>query len=63
MLTDKKIYIKYADKGRKITMWKSSRVLNINIKNLIIIIFFFLDKTMFTSILNTDILNTIKFYN
>lgn len=45
-------------------MWKSSRVLNINIKNLIIIIFFFfLDKTMFTSILNTDILNTIKFYN
>lgn len=43
-------------------MWKSSRVLNINIKNLIIIIFF-LDKTMFTSILNTDILNTIKFYN
>lgn len=44
-------------------MWKSSRVLNINIKNLIIIIFFFLDKTMFTSILYTDILNTIKFYN
>lgn len=63
MLTDKKIYIKYADKGRKITMWKSSRVLNINIKNLIIIIFFFLDKTMFTSVLYTDILNTIKFYN
>lgn len=44
-------------------MWKSSRVLNINIKNLIIIIFFFLDKTMFRSILYTDILNTIKFYN
>lgn len=44
-------------------MWKSSRVLNINIKNLIIIIFFFIDKTMFTSILYTDILNTIKFYN
>lgn len=44
-------------------MWKSSRVLNINIKNLIIKIFFFLDKTMFTSILYTDILNTIKFYN
>lgn len=44
-------------------MWKSSRVLNINIKNLIQIIFFFLDKTMFTSILYTDILNTIKFYN
>lgn len=43
-------------------MWKSSRVLNINIQTLIIIIFF-LDKTMFTSILYTDILNTIKFYN